>query len=331
MAAGFALGRGEAASMQRRTFLATGAAIALSTPQPARAQTRAKLRLALIPSDFAAQAWYAKDLGMFERAGLDVELSTISNGAAILAALTAGALDVGFSNIVAVAVAHEKGLPFAFIAAAVVHNSDDDVSGLLAVASNSPIRTAKDLEGKTIAVSGINELAAMTIKHYMEINAADPSKARFIELPFGAMPEAVRSGRVDAASLNRTTAPTIGKTGDPLRVLANTYNAVAPRWSTSAWVATKDWIAKHPTEAQAFTGVMRQAAIWGNAHHRESAAILARAVNEPVEQVEAVQRVPYITSLTPALIQPPIDLAVKYGLLHAPLAAAEILDPLARA
>jgi NitT/TauT family transport system substrate-binding protein len=316
--------------MHRRAFLAAGAAAALWAPRPARAQTRANLRVALIPSDFAAQAWYAKDLGLFERAGLDVELSTISNGAAILAALMAGALDVGFSNVVAVAVAHERGLPFAFIAAAVVHNADDDVSGLLAVSAASPIRTAKDLEGKTIAVSGINELATITIKHYMDVNGADASKAHFIELPFAAMPEAVRSGRVDAASLNRTAAPTIGKPGDPLRVLTNTYNAVAPRWSTSAWVAGKDWIAKHPREAQAFTSVMREAAVWGNAHHRESAAILARAVNEPVEQVEAVQRVPYITSLTPALIQPPIDLAAKYGLLHASFPAAEILDPLAR-
>ena len=316
--------------MQRRAFLAAGAAATLWTPRPARAQTRALLRVALIPSDFAAQALYAKDLGMFERAGLDVELSTISNGAAILAALTAGALDVGFSNIVAVAVAHEKGLSFAFIAAAVVHNSDDDITGLLAVATGSPIRTAKDLEGKTIAVSGINELATITIKHYLDINGVDANNVHFIELPFGAMPEAVRSRRVDAASLNRTAAPTIGKPGDPLRVLTNTYNAVAPRWSTSAWVATKDWIAKHPSEARAFTTVMRQAAAWGNAHHRESAAILARAVNEPVEQVEAVQRVPYISSLTPALIQPPIDLAAKYGLLHASFPASEILDPLAR-
>jgi NitT/TauT family transport system substrate-binding protein len=316
--------------MRRRAFLAAGGAAALSAPRAAQAQTRTKLRLALIPSDFAAQAWYAKDLGMFDRAGLDVELSTISNGSAILAALTAGALDVGFSNVVAVAVAHEKGLAFAFIAAAVVHTSDDDITGLLAVAANSPLRTAKDLEDKTIAVSGINELATMTIKHYLDLNGVDVNRVKFIELPFAAMPEAVRTGRVDAASLNRTAAPTIGKPGDPLRVLTNTYNAVAPRWSTSAWVATKDWIAKHPTEAQAFTNAMRQAALWGNAHHRESAVILARAVAQPVEQIEAVGRVPYITSLTPALIQPPIDLAVKYGLLHAPLAASEILDPLAR-
>jgi NitT/TauT family transport system substrate-binding protein len=317
--------------MNRRAFLASGTAAALLVPaRAARAQTRTKLRLALIPSDFAAQAWYAKELGFFDRAGLDVEISTIGNGAAILAALLAGSLDVGFSNVVAVAVAHEKGLPFAFISAAIVHNSDDDITGLLGVATASPIRNAKDLEGKTIAVSGINELATITIKHYLDINGADPAKVRFVELPFAAMPEAVRTGRVDAASLNRTAAPTIGAPGDPLRVLTNSYNAVAPRWSTSAWVATKDWIATHRTEAKAFAAAMRQAAVWGNAHHKESAAILAHAIDQPVERVEATQRVPYITSLTPALIQPPIDLAAKYGLLKATFPATDILDPLAR-
>ena len=75
---------------------------------------------------------------------------------------------------------------------------------------------------------------------------------------------------------------------------------------------------------------MRKAATWANAHHPDSARILATALNKPVDEIDAIQRVPYITHLTPALIQSSIDLAARYGIIKAPFPAADILDRAAR-
>ena len=53
------------------------------------------LKVATTPIDIGAQALWAKDQGFFKKAGLDVEVSLISNGAAIASAVAAakGKLD----------------------------------------------------------------------------------------------------------------------------------------------------------------------------------------------------------------------------------------------
>jgi len=60
------------------------AAAALSAT-PAFAQTTQTLRIALIPGDISGEAYYAKDLGFFKKAGYEVEFTPITSGAAISA------------------------------------------------------------------------------------------------------------------------------------------------------------------------------------------------------------------------------------------------------
>lgn len=315
----------------RRTVVAT-LAISLAVAGRASAQVpaRVSLKIALIPSDFAGQVYYAKDMGFFDRAGIDVEITPITNGAAIQAALTSGALDIGYSNVVAMAAAHEKGIPYVFLAASNIYVPRAVATGILVVQRSAAIRSAKDLAGKTVAVSGINELAALAVRHWVDTHGGDSTALKFVELPFPAMAEAVKAGRVDAASINKVVAPTAGNADDPLRVLANTYDAVAPRWIPSAWIATPAWIVRHIDEAKRFVAVMKETAIWGNAHHRETALILAKYLNQSPEQIEQVPRAEYGTAITPQLLQPAIDLCAKYGVIKQTFPAADIIDPLAR-
>jgi ABC-type nitrate/sulfonate/bicarbonate transport system substrate-binding protein len=164
-----------------------------------------KLRLATISSDIGAEVYYAKDMGFFTKAGLDVEITPITNGAAISSAVASGAIDIGYATGTNVALAHEKGLPFTVIAPANLHVGNAPTAGLLAVTRDS----------------------------------------------FGD--------------------PLIGKPEDPLRLLANSFNAVAPNFLPSMWVATIPWVAAHPVETKAFIAAMRETAVWANSHHRPRA------------------------------------------------------------
>lgn len=313
----------------RRVAAILLAAVFALAARGAVAQPLATLKVALIPGDIAAQCWYAEDLGYFKAEGIDVQVTPITNGGAISAAVASKAIDIGYSNVISVAVAHERGIPFEIIAPANLHLASAPTAALLAVAANSPIRTAQDLEGKTVAVSGLNNIIHFAVRAWIDSHGGDSSKVRFVELPLTEMATALRAGRVDAAGLDALGDPSLGKPGDSLRLLAPAMNAVSPNFLPSMWFTTKDWIAGHPDLAKKFIAVMTKTARWANAHHRESAAILARHTRLTVPQLESITRVTYGEVLNAQLIQPNIDVAAKYGALKSTFSARDLISKLA--
>jgi NitT/TauT family transport system substrate-binding protein len=287
------------------------------------------LRLATIPSDIGAEVYYAKDMGFFTKAGLDVEITPITNGAAISSAVASGAIDIGYATGTNVALAHEKGLPFTVIAPANLHVGSAPTAGLLTVTRDSTIQSGKDLSGKTIAVTGLTGIAYFAARAWIDRTGGDSKSVHYIELPLSEMTTAVQQGRVATATLDVLGDPLIGKPEDTLRLLANSFNAVAPNFLPSMWVATTPWVDTHPVETKAFIAAMHETAVWANSHHRESAAILTAYTKIPLETLQAATRVTYATVLTAQSIQPNIDVAAKYGFLQTAFPAGELISPLA--
>src|SRR5208282_2127980 len=155
-------------SLSRRHALA-GAAAALAFPSVARAQTLTQLKLAGVPEDSITPALYADQAGLFKHYGLEVNISAERSGAAIASGIAGGAFDVAKSSLTSLLVAHTKGVPFVLVAAGGVYNSSSPIVGLL-VKADSPIKTAADLNGKTIAVSALGDIYALSTLAWMEAN-----------------------------------------------------------------------------------------------------------------------------------------------------------------
>jgi NitT/TauT family transport system substrate-binding protein len=320
-------------SQRRAAAVITAVTLLLSIglgAQRAGAQTLTTLNVATIGGDVGGEIYYAKDLGMFKKVGLDVTISDITNGGAISSAVASGALDIGYSNAVSTIIAHDKGLPFMIIGGANMHETAAPTAGILAVGRTSAFHSAKDLNGKTIATIGLSNISYVAVRAWLDKNGGDSSTVHFLEVPFGQMEQAIQTGRVDAASIDAQSDPTIGKPGDPLRVLGIAYDGIGPRFLPSVWFTSADWIAKHPDEAKKFASVMRDAANWANVHRKESAEILVKYSKNTMEEINSVPRVSYAAVVTPDLIQPVIDDSAKYGLIKAPFPAAAIISPLAR-
>jgi NitT/TauT family transport system substrate-binding protein len=316
-------------SLFRLTLLAS--AIVLFAVVRASAQTAPllKLHVATIPSDIGAEVYYAKDMGFFSKAGLDVDITPITNGAAISSAVMSGAVDIGYATGTNVALAHEKGFPFTIVAPANLHVGSAPTSGLLAVTRDSTLESGKDLTGKTVAVTGLSGIAYFAARAWIDKTGGDSKSVKYVELPLSEMTAAVKDGRVATATMDVLGDPLIGKPEDTLRLLANSFNAVAPNFLPSMWVATTPWVSAHPAEAKAFIGAIHAAAVWANAHHRESAAILINYTKIPLETLQTATRVTYATSMSAESIQPNIDVAAKYGFLQATFPARELISPLA--
>ena len=290
------------------------------------AQELRPLNIVLFTGETAATAYYAQDLGYFTRAGLDVNITTVTNGAAGAAAVAAGAMDIGFSNPLSVAQGFGRGLPFAVIAPAAEAIRGQQTNGYVIVAKTSPVKSGKDLTAKTFAVDQIGGLPYASCRAWVDATGGDSTAVKFIELAFSEMLPAIQSGRVDISEMNTAFDPLLGKAGDPAQLLGNSYDYVAPRFSSTVWFTTKSWLAGNPDVAKRFVSAMRQSAVWANSHRAESAPILAKYTKHTVAEILASQRVTFGTEITPALIQPVIDLAVKYGLMKTRVSAADMIS-----
>ena len=74
-----------------------------------------------------------------------------------------------------------------------------------------------------------------------------------------------------------------------------------------------------------FAAAIRKAAIWANAHPKDSAVMLTKFTKLDPAVAATMGRAVYATSLEPAEIQPVLDNAVRYGMLDHPLDANEII------
>jgi NitT/TauT family transport system substrate-binding protein len=314
--------------MIARSTVLAGIAAAVAAPSLALAQASA-LKLAGVPEDSVTPALYADQAGIFKRYGLAVDLSPERSGAAISAGVAGGAFAIAKSSLVGLITAHAKSIPFVLVAAGGLYASNAPIVGLL-VKSDGPIKAAADLNGKTIAVSALNDLYTVCTKEWMKRNGGNPDSIKLVELPISAVPEAVAAGRIDAGAVIEPVlqrAIDAGKT----RVLAHPFDAVAPRFLYTGWFALSDWTTAHPKETQAFAHALRDASDYCNAHKSATVDLLAKFSSIDATEIAKMTRVEAGTALDPKLIQPVVDVCAAYKLIPATFDARELIAPALRA
>lgn len=285
------------------------------------------VRVGTIPIDAEAQVFYAKDRGFFEDAGLNVEIQTITNGAAIVSAVQSGSLDVGCSNVVSVATAIERGLPFGLVAPGAVYSSEAP-STVLMVAKDSPIESAADLDGKVVAVNGLKNITEVGARAWITENGGDASSVEFIELPFPQMGAALAEGRADAAVVAE---PALTQASDEARVLGDAYSAIADEFLITTYFAQSSWVQENPEVAEKFARAIREAGKWANENPEESAKILEKHTEISTETAGEMTRAVNGESFDPALVQPPLDSAAEFEVLQEAPDANELVPDEARA
>jgi NitT/TauT family transport system substrate-binding protein len=302
------LSRGRAAAL-----IAAAAAV----PRRVLAQPAA-IRIGSYPADTYAEPYFAADGGIFTRAGLTVELTSLST---ITQAIAAGALDVGLSDPVQVAHAVNAGVGLVFFAGGGLYASDAPTT-LLCAGKNSPLRGAKDLEGQTIGVQQLASLGSLAAREWLRQNGADLQKVQLVEIPFSEMTAALGRGTVAAAVLAE---PFLSDARGDVRPLGKVYDAVAKSFYISGWFASRDWLAKNADAAKRLTQAAYDAGRWANTHRDESGAILAKYAKLDLARVRAMTRATFATSLDTSRMQPLLDLAYRYKQLEKPVDARDLI------
>ncbi len=296
------------AKRTRSTFLAIASA-AVFFPRRASAQS-APILCSSSPDDDVSPFLYAQQAGLFKREGLDVTFQASNSGAAVAAAVAGGSVNIGKSSVMALISARSRGIAFTLIAPSGLYSSENPVVTML-VKKDAPIKTPRDLNGKTISVPSIGDLYTIAGNAFIDAGGGDSKSVHYLELPSSAAPQAVIEGRVDAVTL---TTPILMMALDSgkLRALGHPFDAIANRFMQAAWFVTEDFAAKNRGTVERFARVMHEASVYANAHHAETAPMLAALTKLDPSTIARMPRANNALALDPALVQPVIDLAVKY-------------------
>ncbi len=293
---------------------------ALVAPRAARAQALPVLRVATTPIELGAQVFYGKDEGFFKKAGLDVDARLMDGGAAIAAAVASGSLDIAQANLVSLATAHERGIPFIAIAPAGLYSEAAPTTNLV-VAKSSTIKTGKDLENKTVAVNGLRNITQIGADGWVEQGGGDPDKVRFMEMPFPLMGAALQAGRIDAAVIAEPELSAVVASGG-VRIIGAPYDSIGKQFLIGAWFTTREWAKAHPDAVKRFVASIIEAGRWANGHRTESASILEKYTK--IHVGSGMRRTIFADRLDAALIQPLIDAAAKYKSIKKTFPASEL-------
>src|SRR5215207_3392469 len=124
------------------------------------------LKVGVIPIADVAPLYLGVEKGYFANENLEIEPQLAEGGAAIVPSVVSGDYQIGFSNTTSLIIAASKNLPVQIISQGVLAGtSQDDAWDSIVVPKGSDIKTAKELEGKTVAVNTLNNIGPLTINN----------------------------------------------------------------------------------------------------------------------------------------------------------------------
>jgi NitT/TauT family transport system substrate-binding protein len=309
-------------TMTRSAAMTVLAGSVFAATAPAGAQAApATVRMGAMAIDAFGEAYFGNDAGIFASNGITPQITTLGNGAAIMAAVIGGDLDVGMANTVQLAGAIARGIPVQMIAPASLYSPRDAAANLM-VAKDGPIKSAKDLTGQTIAVSSLGDFNQLALFAWLDANKVPRDTVHYVEMKFGEMGAALQRGTVAAAIITEP-AKSDAKAAGQIRDLADTYISVAPEFATIVWFATKNWLQKNPEAAKKLVSGIYATAKWANTHTRESAPMLAKAAKMDPALVATMRRLYFATANDKKYIEGPLALAARYGMVTRPVTVEE--------
>lgn len=252
---------------------------ALLGPHTAKAHTPGSslttVRFGYLPITSLLGMYAAIERGYFGREGIRVDLVPMAGGAIVTQALQGGSIDMGESNPVTMLLAASHGVQTVIVARGTSDRRNHPIDSLL-VSKDSPIRSAKDLEGKTVAVNTLNNVNHIGMEEWLRQNGADASKVRFTEIGFPDMLASLSHGQIDAA-YEAEPYITIGKSLG-MRVLAHPLADLREHTLISGRVALRSWAVSHKGLLARFVSAMDRGQQWVDGHHRQARPYLVKYV-----------------------------------------------------
>ncbi len=206
------------------------------------------LVIAAVPTASSAGVYVAQQNGLFRRAGLNVKIVNISAGANVTTELRSGRIDVvngAYAGFIQAQVHQAAQFHILADGYAGATNVDEVV-----VLPASGISTAKQLEGKTIAVNALGSVAQLLVSSALAAQGVPASRVHFVAVNFPAMPAALKAHHIDAAYLPE---PYLSQAEEQIggEDVLDVNQGATQDFPIDGFAATVQWCRKYPKTAAA--------------------------------------------------------------------------------
>lgn len=298
-------------------------------PVRGEGQALTKVVVGTTTTDDSAALLYAERAGLFRRAGLDIDIQIAPSGTAVAAALAGGTFQIGSVSAISSINAVARGVPLEMIAPGGLYNSTTEFVATV-VRKDSPIQTGRDFNGKILGSAAVVDLNTVAMLNWIDQHGGDIKTIKVIEVPYPAIVPALEEGRIDAATLIQPGL-SLGLATGKVRIFAKTYDAIAPRFYISTWMARNDYAAANPDVIRRFVTVIRDAENYANSHRAETAALMAPFSGVELDIMLKGGRDTFAgTYMDARLVQPVIDAMVKYKIIPKRIDATDLISPAVR-
>ncbi|HEY5348822.1 MAG TPA: ABC transporter substrate-binding protein [Candidatus Lustribacter sp.] len=302
-------------------------ALACAAFHAAQGQTTlAVVRVVGPPNDGYKAVYYGVKSGIFKKYGLDVQTSLVASGAAAAAALSGGAADIAYTNILTLIQAHTHNVPMVFVAPGNLQLPGKSQTNMLVLA-DSPIKSGKDLVGKTLGSTSLRDINAAASLAWIDKTGGDSKTLKVVEVPASAGAAFLEEHRADAVTLNEPAVSQALATGK-IRILAPPYDAVGAGM-TAGFAAMAPYVAQNRDVMARFAKAMHEASVYTNTHLADTVDLVAAYTNVPPDVVAKSVRFVDAEYLEPRYLQPMIDLCARYNLIDKDFPAAEVIGSVA--
>jgi NitT/TauT family transport system substrate-binding protein len=273
-----------------------------------------KVNVGVIPILDVAPIYLGKQKGFFTSRNIELSLTAAQGGAAIVPAVLSGQFQFGFSNMVSLLLAQTQNVPIKAVANGVASTGVDgkDFCGIV-VKDSSPVKTAADLAGKSVAVNTLKNIAETSTRASVRKAGGDPKAVKMVEIGFPDMPAALSAGRVDAIlAVEPTLSTTISQGG---RMISSAYVDTAPNLTVAAYFTADKTLAEKPDLVRRFTEAINESLSYADSHPDEARAIIATYTKIPQDVIAKLTLPKWPPQINRESVQALADLAVGDGLL----------------
>jgi NitT/TauT family transport system substrate-binding protein len=311
-----------AASLALAGLLTLGGAAAQQPPKTV------VVNAGFVPVTDVAALYLGEEMGFFKKHGLELKVNIGTTGVAMVSSVMSGEYQFAFSSLVGILQARDKGLPLKIIAAG---SSSTAVKGadvtMIHAGPKSGIKSAKDLEGKTVSVNALNGLLQMLGKAAVKADGGDPNKVKFVELPFAEALAALQAGRTDAMVGAEPFGTAAIGSGFP--AVSSPYQAMSNRsMLTSAYFTNEQQIKQNPELFSKLRAAINESLEYAQKHPDAIRKQLPKFTKLGPEVAAKLILPTYLTSIPRGSVEMFSKAGQEFGMLDKPAVYDEVIwDP----